>query len=128
MVLCSVAEVRAIVDPKTLTDSDVEGIVSHASNVIALNTGASVDASENAHLNTACIHMSAALVLQKMKFTGELAAQIKLGNESQSNSVDADIQKHEQLADGCMKRYRYAVSGYSILYGRAGFRTVNSGE
>jgi hypothetical protein len=125
VVLCSVTEVRNIVDPKTLTDSDIEGIISHASNVISLNTGASEDASGNAYLNTACIHMSAAQVLRKMKYKGELAKQIKFGNESQSNDVDLDIRYHEQTAEAQMTRYKYSTSRHSILYGRVGPKTVN---
>lgn len=127
MGLCTVVEVRAIVDPKHLTDDDIAAIITHASNVVALNTGSSVDADHDL-LNTACIHLSAAMVLQKMKFTGELAAQIKLGNESQSNSIDNDIARHEQLAEKYMRKYRYAASGLSILYGRAGIKAVNSEE
>jgi hypothetical protein len=126
VVLCSVTEVRNIVDPKTLTDSDIEGIISHASNVISLNTGASEDASGNAYLNTACIHMSAAQVLRKMKYKGELAKQIKFGNDSQSNDVDSDIKEHEQEAKRYMKMYNLGTSGYTILYGRVGPKTVNS--
>jgi len=125
--LCTVVEVRAIVDPKHLTDDDIAVIIDHASNVVALNTGSSVDADHDI-LSTACIHLSAALVLQKMKFTGELAAQIKLGNESQSNSIDVDIARHEQLAEKYIRKYRYATSGFSILYARAGIKAVNSEE
>ena len=127
MGLCTVVEVRAIVDPKHLTDDNIAAIIAHASNVIALNTGSSVDG-DNGILNTACIHLSAAMVLQKMKFTGELAAQIKLGNESQSNSIDIDIARHEQLAEKYMRKFRYATSGFSILYGRAGIKAVNNEE
>lgn len=127
MGLCTVVEVRAIVDPKHLTDDDINAIIDHASNVVALNTGSSVDADHDI-LSTACIHLSAAMVLQKMKFTGELAAQIKLGTESQSNSIDIDIARHEQLAEKYIRKYRYATSGFSILYGRAGIKAVNSEE
>jgi len=125
MALCTVAEVRAIVDPKTLTDSDITGLISHAGDIITLTTGGSADSTDT-RLVLACTHLAAAMTLQKMKFTGELAAQIKLGNESQSNSIDVDIVRHEQLAEKYMRKFRYATSGFSILYGRAGIKAVNS--
>ncbi|TGC08123.1 hypothetical protein CUN85_09885 [Methanolobus halotolerans] len=114
-------------DPKHLTDDDIASIIAHASNVIVLNTGASVDIDDDI-LSTACVHLATSMVLQKMKFTGELAAQIKLGNESQSNSIDIDITRHEQLAEKYMKKFRYATTGFSILYGRAGVKVVNNEE
>ncbi len=125
MALCTVADVRSIVDPKTLTDVDITGMISHAGDIVTLTTGGGTDSTDT-RLVLACTHLSAAMTLQKMKHTGELAAQIKIGNESQSNNVDADIEKHEHKAERYMKQYRYATSGYSVLYGRAGIRTVNS--
>lgn len=127
MALCTAANVRAMVDPKTLTDDDITSIISHAEDIIALSTGASTSSTDT-RLVLACTHMAAAVTLQKMKFTGELAAQIKMGNESQSNNVDIDIEKHEKAAEKYMKQYRFSVSGYSVLYGRAGVKTVNRSD
>ncbi|MDG6245083.1 MAG: hypothetical protein QCH31_11980 [Methanolobus sp.] len=124
MTMCTVAEVRAIVDPRTIEDPDITDIISHASNIVSLSTGASTESTDTI-LKMACIHQSAALVLQKMKFSGELASQIKVGSESQSNNVDEDIAKHEEIAQRYMKKYRYGSSRYSIPYGRAGIKTVN---
>jgi len=125
MALCTISDVRAIVDPKTLTDANITSIIQHAESIVVLTTGGS-SSSTDTRLVIACTHLAVAMTIQKMKFTGELAAQIKMGSESQSNSVDADIQKHEKLAEKYMKQYRFAVSGYSVLYGRAGIKTVNS--
>jgi hypothetical protein len=125
--LCTAANVRAIVDPKTLSDTDLGNIISHAESIVVLTTGGS-SSSTDTRLVLACTHLSAAMALQKMKFTGELAAQLKMGSEAQYNNVDGDIEKHEKAAEKYMKQYRYAVSGYSVLYGRAGIKTVNKGD
>ncbi len=124
MALCTVDDVRALVDPKTLSDTDLGNIISHAESIVTLTTGGS-SSSTDTRLALACTHLSAAMTLQKMKFTGELAAQLKMGSEAQHNNVDGDIEKHEKAAEKYMKQYRYAVSGYSVLYGRAGIKTVN---
>lgn len=124
MALCSVAEVKVIVSPQTVTDDEIGDIVTHASNVISLQTGASTDASDNQLLNLACIHSSAAFVLQKMKFSGELAQQYVLKGHSQSNNVDAEIKYHQTLAANYVSQY--TGGNYKILYGRVGPRTVNS--
>lgn len=128
MVLCSVAEVKAIVTPKTVTDAEITSIVAHASNLIALDTGASSDASDNTTLNMACIHSSAAFVLQKMKYSGELANSVQYGTSNQSNNVTAEIKMHQDLASRYIETYKYSVSApFSIIYGRVGPGTVNEG-
>lgn len=127
MALCTAADVRAIVDPKTLTDTDIGNIISHAESIVVLTTGGS-SSSTDTRLVLACTRLAAAMTLQKMKFTGELAQQVKFGSESQSNSVDVDIEKHEKAAEKYMKQYRFSVSGYSVLYGRAGVKTVNRSD
>lgn len=128
VVLCSVAEVKAIVTPKTVTDAEITSIVAHASNLIALDTGASSDASDNTTLNMACIHSSAAFVLQKMKYSGELANSVQYGTSNQSNNVTAEIKMHQDLASRYIETYKYSVSApFSIIYGRVGPGTVNEG-
>lgn len=127
MALCTAADVRAIVDPKTLTDTDLGNIISHAESIVVLTTGGS-SSSTDTRLVLACTHLSAAMTLQKMKFTGELAAQLKMGSEAQYNNVDGDIEKHEKAAEKYMKQYRFGTAGYSILYGRAGVKTVNRSD
>lgn len=122
--LCSVAEVRAIVSPVTITDNDITSIISHASNEISLSTGASTDASDNLALNLAAIHLSTAYVMTKMKTTGELAQQYVLKGHSQSNNPDADIQYHKSKSLEFLTKY--GASTFRILYGRVGPRTVNS--
>lgn len=129
MVLCSVAEVKAMVTPRTVTDAEITGIISHASTLITLDTGADSDASDNQTLNMACIHYSAAFVLQKMKYSGELANSVQYGTSSQSNNVDAEIKMHQDLARRYIETYKYSVSApFSIIYGRVGPGTVNEGD
>lgn len=127
MALCSVASVKAIVTPKTVSDTEIGNAIDHASSVIALDTGASTDASDNVTLNLACVHLSAAYVLRKMKYTGELAAQVGYSDQSQSNNVEQDIAHHHTLAAQYIKKYIYSVSSYPpIQYARVGPRTVDS--
>lgn len=129
MALCSVAEVKAIVTPRTVTDAEITSIIAHASNLIALDTGADSDASDNQTLNLACIHSSAALVLQKMKYSGELANQVQYGNSSQSHNITAEIKMHQDLAARYSLTYKYSVSSpVAIVYGRVGPGTVNEGD
>ena len=128
MTLCSVAEVKAIVTPKTVTDVEITSIVAHASNLIALDTGASPDASDNMTLNMACIHSSAAFVLQKMIYSGELANSVQYGTSSQSNNVAAEIKMHQDMANRYIETYKNSVAApFSIVYGRVGQGTVNEG-
>lgn len=125
MVLCSVEEVRAEVSPRSLTNADIEDIIKRTSRAVATNSGGSVDDRNNENLNLACIHLSAAAVIRKMRANGELAARIKMGNSEQQNSPDADIQDHENQANTYIRKYRYA-SKYSVPYGRSGPGTVNN--
>lgn len=124
--LCSVAEVKAIVSPQTVTDEEISSIVSHASNLISLQSGASTDASDNLMLNMAGIHSSVAFVLQKMKYSGELAQQYVLKGHSQSNNIDAEIKYHQTQAASFVSQYLGSTSQYKILYGRVGPRTIDS--
>ena len=123
--LCSVSEVKTIVSPESVTDDDILAIITHTSAEISLETGASTESTEPA-LNIACVHLSAATVLERMKYTGELAKQVKLGSEQQSNDVDADIRMHREKATSYINRYKHRT--FSIPYGRSGIRTVNSEE
>ena len=124
MVLCTVDEVKAHVSPESLTDDDILNIITSVSAEIALQSGGSQDASTEAALNLACVHSSAAAVLQRMRSNGELAARVKFGNQEQRNSPDQDIQDHEDKAARYVKKYRHS-SGYSQPYGRSGLGTVN---
>lgn len=126
MALCSVTEVKAIVSPKTVTDAEITSIIDLSSLEIAIDTGASEDASENTTLNLACIHKAAAYVLGKAKTTGELAKQATFSNSSQQNDVENDIKNHFAMAARLVKKYNYSSSSSSIIYGRVGVGTVNS--
>ena len=125
MALCSVAEVRAEVNPRSLTDEDISNLITRASRSVATLTGGSADDSSNDVLNLACIHLTAAAVLRKMRVNGELAARVKMGNSEQQNTIDQDIQDHKTEAAKYMKKYRNSTRSYSIPYGRVGPGTVN---
>jgi hypothetical protein len=123
MVLCSVSEVRAEVNPRSVTDEGIAELIIRTSRAVATQTGGNVDDSDNDLLNLACIHLSAAAVLRKMRINGELPARVKIGNSEQQNTID-HIQDHENEAAKYMKKYRYAGK-LRIPYGRVGIRTVN---
>jgi hypothetical protein len=125
MVLCSVLEVRAEVSPRSLTDEEISSIIVRTSKAVAAQTGGSADASSTALLNLACIHLSAAAVLRKMRVNGELAARVKMGNAEQQNTIDQDIRDHEAQAALYIKTYRNSTRSYSIPYGRVGPGIVN---
>lgn len=125
MAMCTVADVRAVVDPKTLTDSDITSIINLTSGDIAIDAGVS-SSSTDGTLARACIHASAALVLQKMKFNGELANQRQIGDSMQSNNVNADIAYHQEKAANYITKYNNNTSDFTIVSGRIGIGTVDS--
>lgn len=127
MALCSVDEVKAEVNPRSLTADDISALIERTSKAVAALTGCSVDDSGNDLLNLACIHLTAAAVLRKMRTNGELAARVKIGNSEQQNTIDQDIKDHEAEAMKFIKKYRYAGK-FSIPYGRVGIGTVNEGD
>lgn len=127
--LCSVDAVKAIVSPETISDSEIGELIDRASTIIAIDTKASVDASNNPILNTACVHLSSAFVLQKMKFSGELASQTVYSSQSRSNRIDDDIKYHQTLATRLIEKYNFSTALTPLLvYGRVGIRTIDSEE
>jgi hypothetical protein len=124
MVLCSAAEVKVYAPSTKLTDTDIENIIVIKSKEIAQITRSTVDASGNSDLNLACIHASAAQALRVMQINGELAASVKLGNDSVSNNIEPRILEHENQAGYYIRKYR-ASQGFKIFYDRAGPGTVN---
>jgi hypothetical protein len=124
MALCSVSEVKAIAPSRKLLDADYTAIIAIKSKEIAQKARGSADASGNSDLNLACIHASAAQALRVMQINGELAASVKLGNDSINNSIEPRIQDHEAQAEYFVKKYRAA--GFSIPYNRVGPGTIDS--
>jgi hypothetical protein len=120
MALCSVDEVKAYALSGKLTDAVYGAIINAKSKEIATKARASADASNNDDLNLACIHASAAQVLRNMKVNGELAASIKLGNDSQNNNIEPDILDHEAQAAFYLKKYFVSSGGFKIPYGTSG--------
>lgn len=121
--MCSVADVKTLVSPQSLTDNDITSIITQATTEVA-NRARTSESNSDANLKTACIYTSAAHVLRKMKFSGELASSVKMGNSQQQNSIDSDIQAFEDLASRSIRMFLY--SGASVPYGRVGPGTVNS--
>lgn len=124
MVLCSVSDVKVYAPSTTLTDTDYTNIITVKSKEIASKARGSADASGNSDLNLACIHASAAQALRAMQINGELAASVKLGNDSISNSIEPRITEHELQADYYIQKYRN--QGLKVPYGRVGPGTVDA--
>ena len=122
MPLCSLADVKTIVSPETVTDDAINDIIDLVSLQIATGSGASTDTS-NPFLKLAVVHESTAIVYERMKVTGEMADKVQFGNSGQWNSADDIIENHRFLS----KRYlqMYKSGGYKVPYGRVGVNTVN---
>ncbi len=123
MAMCTVADVRALINPKSVSDSDITSIIAIAGGDIAEETGVS-SSSTDSTLCRACLHASAAIVLQKAKSNGELANQIQLGDSMRAHNVNADIAWHQQRSEYFVRKY--LSSDYAIVYGRVGIDTVDS--
>jgi hypothetical protein len=104
MALCSVDYVRSKIFSKTLTDSDIQDIITETSEDI-LSLCETTDES-NPLVILAGKYAIRAAVLAKMKTTGELAASIKAGNSQRQNTADLDIERLEKKADIFIEKYR----------------------
>jgi len=126
MALCSVADVRAVIYTKTLTDADITALITSVSaNVMGMSGGTD---ESNAYLIIAGKNAAYAATLRRMKSTGELAASQKFGNSQQNNAPDSDIAAYEEKADVYIEKYKDSVrlSNFSLPRGRVGYGTVNS--
>lgn len=126
MVLCSVADVRAIVYTKTLLDADITSIIASVSADV-LGLAESTDES-NAYLVIAGKNAAYAATLRKMKTTGELAASKKFGNSQQNNAPDSDIKYYESQKEFYIQKYKDSVqfTNFSLSVGRIGLGTMNA--
>jgi len=126
MVLCSVADVRARIYSKTLTDTDLTALIASTSEDVLDMAGATDET--NTDLKIAGKNAAFAATLRMMKSTGELAASIKMGNSQQNNSPDSDIQAYEAKSKEYIEKYKDSVrlTDFSLPCGRVGFGTVNA--
>ena len=126
MAMCTLTDVKAIVSPKTVTDAEITSIIALVSGDIAADTGASTSSTDST-LVRACIHYSAAITLQRMKYTGELASQRQIGDSMRSNNVDAQIAYHHEKAQYFVNKYVSAnYDEYTIISGRIGIGEVDN--
>lgn len=125
MALCSIADVRAFASPVSVADADITAIIALVSDEVALKSGGSASSTDT-NLKFAGIHASVAAVLKKARSNGELAARIKNGNAEAQNTIDSDIQKHEDEALYYIRKYKSSSSSFSIASGRVGYGTVNA--
>jgi hypothetical protein len=126
MALCSVADVRAVIYTKTLTDADITAIISSVSDDV-LGMAESTDET-NTYLIIAGKNAAYAATLRRMKSTGELAASIKFGNSQQNNSPDSDIKAYEAKSIEFIEKYKDSIriANFSLPCGRVGYGTVNA--
>lgn len=126
MVLCTVADVRAVVYTKTLSDADITAIIASVSDDI-LGMAGTTDES-NAYLIIAGKNAAYAATLRRMKTTGELAASKKMGNDQQNNAPDSDIQTYDAMSKEYIEKYKESVglTNFSLPCGRVGYGTVNA--
>ena len=126
MALCSVADVRAVIYTKTLTDADITALISSVSADV-LGMAGTTDES-NAYLIIAGKNAAYAATLRRMKSTGELAASQKFGNSQQNNAPDSDIKAYEAKSEEYIEKYKDSVklANFSLPCGRVGYGTVNA--
>lgn len=126
MALCSVADVRAVIYTKTLTDADITALIASVSADVLDEAGGTDES--NAYLKIAGRNAAYAATLRRMKSTGELAASKKFGNSQQNNAPDPDIKAYEEKAYVYIEKYKDSVrlSNFSLPCGRVGYGTVNS--
>lgn len=126
MVLCSVADIRAVIYTQTLEDADIAALIAGVSEDVMSMAGSTNES--NAYLIIAGKNAAYAATLRKMKSTGELAASTKFGNSQQNNTPDVDIKAYEEKADFYIEKYKKSVrfTNFSVSSGRMGFGTVNA--
>lgn len=126
MVLCSVADVRAVIYTKTLTDVDITALIASVSADV-MGIAGSTDES-NAYLIIAGKNAAYAATLRMMKTTGELAASKKVGNDQQNNAPDSDIKYYETQKEFYIQKYKDSVQflNFSLPVGRIGLGTINA--
>lgn len=126
MALCSVADVRAAIYTKTLTDADITAIISSVSDDV-LGMAESTDET-NAYLIIAGKNAAYAATLRRMKSTGEQAASRKFGNDQENNAPDSDIKAYESKSLEFIEKYKDSIriANFSLPCGRVGYGTVNA--
>ena len=122
--LCDVTDITSYVEPETIDITQISEIIQQAETSVLLQ--ARITNSDHPYLKQACIHLSVSLVLQKMKYTGELANQLKLGSETQQNDIEGQIQFHVNQAHEYVRKYLYTKMSSKVISGRAGPGTVNA--
>lgn len=122
MAFATVSDIRAVIYTSTLTDEDLQGIITVVSAEILARAEATDDSNEL--LKIAGRNAIYAATKRRMKDTGELAASVKQGSGEQQNTTDQDIRYYEDKVSLYLRKYLF--SSGARLYGRAGPGTVNA--
>ena len=131
MVLCAVDQVKAKVDPQSLTDLDLLDIITEAGFEVSARAGGASTDSNDPYLNQACIHLSVADVLRRLKTNEDLPKSVMQGTGYKlETDVEKDIQLHEDKATTFITRYLWNPSASNslggICYSRSGVGTVDA--
>lgn len=123
MARCSVADVRAKVFT-TISDLQITVIIADVDDEVSTAAGNTNQASLD--LIQAVKWAARAATLRYMITTGEMAANIALGNSQQQNAPDPLIQAYETKAEWHIQKYKW--SSFSNPSGRMGYGNVNNTE
>lgn len=126
MTVCTVADVKAVINTYTLSDEEIQSVINSAHQDIYDKTGSTDESKPDMKL---AIRFTAyAYTLRKMKTTGELAASVKIGNDTRQNSPDKDIQTYEEYANYHVRKFLDAAQydNFDGIFGRSGYGTVNN--
>jgi hypothetical protein len=127
MVLCSVEDVRAYVNPKSVSDADINAIIQRVSTEVM--TKAEATDESNAFLIQAGIHGAAAVTLDQAIINGELAASVETPEYKQQNPGFIDmVNSHKKEMANYIQMYRDSIraANFAIPYARVGIGTVNA--
>jgi len=124
--ICSVEDIRTVINTYTLSDDDLQSILDLAHQEVFSKAGSTDE--NNPDLQLAIRYTACAYTLKKMRTTGELAASVKLGNDTRQNSPDKDIQTYEDNASYHIRKFLNAAQyeNFSGIFGRTGYGTVNN--
>lgn len=130
MVICTIADIKTAIYTSTVTDLELTAIVTKAYNRVLRLTGVSDDS--NPSIQEAIEYTACAMTLRRMKTTGEQAASVKTGNDSQQNTADKDISIYDQMANELIAPFvkikNSQYSTYSSPSCHQGFENYSGGR
>jgi hypothetical protein len=126
VVLCSIDDVRAYINPVSVDALEISHIIQAVTKDVLAKAGTANDS--NSYLVQAGIHGSVAATIKLARSKGELAGSVETPESKISNTgLIEEIKQHENDRDEYIQLYinsiRYA--NFAIPTGRIGYKTVN---